>query len=398
MSRKKIVIWVIVGLVVVLVALAVQGIKASIALSKIPEVQTERVERRDLTQIVEASGRINPVTDVEISANISSEIDELPVKEGDFVEKGDLLVVLDQTRYVAAIDQARAAVRSAEANSKLAKANLDQAEKKRARTKQLLERNLVSEEAYELADTQYLVTKATYEASREAVAQTRAALDQANDEFSKTKIVSPMNGTVSRLEKEVGEIAVGSTFTKDVIMVVADLTAMEMVAEVDENDVPDVVVGQKVTVDVDALPDKPFTGKVVDIARSATVQGLAGAEQQSTNFDVRISVEGDVSSLRPGMSATAEVEVAYRTDVLAVPIQCITLRDPNKTGDEARNLSRIDEDDLKGRGRVRRREGERGRGQGRMRRRSKGRQGPGLRQGEDGAGDLRHLVGHPHRG
>jgi HlyD family secretion protein len=343
MSRKAKVVTIVVSLVLVGIVAAVVAAKSR---DKAVAVQTEKVERADLVQLVSATGKVKPVVEVQISANVSGEIKKLGVKEGDAVKKGDFLVQLDPSRFAAAVAQAEAAVGSAEANAKLAAANREQAEAKLARMRELLNQKLVAPEQFELVETQAKVGRATAEAAQGAVAQARAALDQAKDELSKTVILSPMAGTVSRLDKEVGEIAMGSTFTKDVVMVVADLSAMEIVAEVNENDVPDVKLGDAAVIEVDAIKDVKFNGTVKDISRSATVSGVL-SQEQTTNFDVKVGIAGDVARLRPGMSATVDIQVATKKAVLAVPIQSLTKRDPTQTGDRARNLARVREEDLK---------------------------------------------------
>lgn len=343
MSKRKKIIIVVIGLVIVLL---IAGLVASKMKEKPIPVQTEKILKQDLVQIVSANGRIHPVTEVKISANISAEILELGVKEGDQVKKGDFLVRLDQSRYKSAVDQAEAAVRSARANVNLTRATMEQNAKQVARTKKLLEESLAAEETYELIETQYLVSKASYEAAKETVSQVQATFKQAQDELAKTVVHSPIVGTVASLNKEVGEIALGSTFTSDVIMSIADLTQMEAVAEVDENDIPDIVVGLPVNIEVDALPDTPFKGVVKDIARSATIEGF-GTQEQATSFDVKVTVEGEVALLRPGMSATVEIQIVEKKNVLAVPIQCLTMRNPKAAGEQARDLTRVKEEDLK---------------------------------------------------
>jgi len=343
MSRgKKVLIAILVIVVAMIVALSLYNRYKP----KVITIQTDKVEKKDITQIVTGSGKVKPVMEVKISANVSGEIIELGVKEGDHVKKGRLLIKLDQSRYTAAVDQADAAVRTAMANERLARAQLDQAKKKLDRERKLLKKDLVSQEQYEIVETQYKVSRATREAAAEAVSQAKAALDLTRDELSKTVIKAPADGTISSLDKEIGEIVMGSQLTQDVIMTVADLSAMEVIVEVDENDVPEVKIDDRAVIEVDAFPDIKFEGRVLDISRSAKTKGF-GTQDESANFDVKVSILGDVSRLRPGMTASVDVEVETKKEVLAVPIQCITMRDPSKKDDEQGKVDRVKEEDLK---------------------------------------------------
>jgi HlyD family secretion protein len=279
-------------------------------------VQTGKVVRGDITQLVSGSGKIHPEKEVKISAFVSAEIIRLHVNEGDPVNTGKLLVELDRARYEAALERAKSSLTSARANLKKAKAEM-------ARADDLFKRKLYSQAELETVE-------ANYELAQGDVQMAAASLTQAEDDLSKTRLTSPLTGTVAKLNKEEGEIALGSQFQADVIMNVADLTRMEMVADIDENDVVLVSLGDSADIEVDALPDKIYRGAVTEIAHTATTRGL-GTQEEVTNFDVKILLSGDVSQLRPGMSATVDIETETHEEVIHVPIQAITMRAPEDT-------------------------------------------------------------------
>ncbi|MCK4578357.1 MAG: efflux RND transporter periplasmic adaptor subunit [Candidatus Marinimicrobia bacterium] len=282
-------------------------------------VQVEKVTRQMVEQTVTAAGKIRPVFETEISSNVGAQIMDLYVKEGDKVEAGDLLVSLDRARYEAAYERAKSALRSARANEKKIKAEID-------RGRQLYEKNLIS-----LQDMEAL--EASYESALSQSEQAAAMLEQAKDDLNKTELIAPDGGVVTKLNKEIGEMALGSTFQADVLLIISDLTSMEIVVDVDETDVVDVALLDPVEIEIDAIPDTIFSGRVSRVAHSATILGL-GTQEQATNFEVivtlDINLEGGVidSRIRPGMSATATIITARHDSVLAVPIQALAARPP----------------------------------------------------------------------
>ena len=320
-------------LAILVLALIVYIVYASVH-EELPKVQTDRVITKDLVQRVSASGKVQPVDQVDISAYVSAEVTKLYVEEGQEVTKGQLLVELDSTRYRANRDQALAGLYGARAQQRLTQAQLVQSENILNRTKELFKKQLVGEQELETAETSYKVNLASSEASKDGIRQAQAALRLARDDLAKTTLVAPIDGKISRLEKEVGEIVMGSQLTRDIIMTVADLARMEVVVEVDENDVVDVQMDDAAQIEVDALPKTKFSGKVTEIAISPKIQGL-GTLEETTNFEVSVQILDDVSKLRPGMSATADIDVESRQQVLTLPIQCLTMRDV----EAARNAS-----------------------------------------------------------
>ena len=275
------------------------------------EVSVADVERGSITRVVSGSGQIQPETSIDISARISSEITVIHVKEGESVTRGQLLVELDRERYVAIVEQAQSSLLSAQAEFKRAKADYQ-------RVKDLFDKELTSQADLDAAEANLL-------SAESSVQRAQANLKQANDDLAKTSIKAPIAGTVVKLYKEEGEIAVGSQFQADPILNVADLTKMEVLAEIDENDVVFISDGDYTKIEVDALPDTIFEGIVTEIAHMATTRGR-GTQEQVTNFEVKIGVTSDVSRLRPGMSATVDIHTETRDSILYVPIQCVTAR------------------------------------------------------------------------
>jgi HlyD family secretion protein len=279
------------------------------------EVMTIKAKRGRLVQTVPGTGRVQPEVQVKISANVSAKITGIFVEEGDRVNTGDLLVTLDKERYQAAMEQAVSALKSANAALEKSKSEL-------GRIRELYQRGMSSEADLETA-------QADFEYRSAEVERSSAYLKQARDDLSKTSIFSPMDGVVSQLNKEPGEMALGAQYQQDIILVVADLNKMEVVVEVDENDIVDVSLQDTSEVEIDAYPDTTFVGVVREIAHTATTRGM-GTSEEVTNFVVKIRLLDVPQSLRPGMSATADVVTDVREDALYIPIQCVVMKSPLK--------------------------------------------------------------------
>jgi HlyD family secretion protein len=321
-SKKKIIIGSVVILIILIIIIAVSKKKKG---DEGNVVQTAKVGLQKIVETVTATGRIQPKTQVKISADVAAKITNLSIKEGDWVEKGDLLVQLDQERFQASVENAEANLRSSESNALLAKENMLKAEKDYNRTRELFEKSLESQAILDQAYSAFQVEKARHKSALEQVEQARAVLKQAKDDLSKTTIYAPMAGTISELNKEVGEIALGSQFQEDVIMVVSNLSGMEALVNVDENDIVSVALGDSAKIEVDALPDKLFHGEVSEIASSAKITGM-GTTDQKTEFEVKISILDPGEDLRPGMTASSDIITATRENAIGVPIQCVTVR------------------------------------------------------------------------
>jgi len=328
MTKKRVLLSLLVlviGAVIVVTALGRNRGEEGIA------VEVAGVGRNTVVQTVNATGKIQPMVQVKISADVSAKITRLGVDEGDWVEKGAFLVELDRERYVAEVESQAANLSAAQAQSNLARENMIKAEKDYDRSRQLFEKNLESQATLDTVYAQAEVEKARYQSALDQVEQAKAALRQARDALSKTTIYAPMAGTISKLNKEVGEIALGSQFQEDVIMEVSNLQGMEALVDVDENDIVLVSIGDEATVEVDALPNMKFTGEVTEIANSAKTLAQGSADQK-TEFEVKIAILEPGIELRPGMTASADVITDVRQDCLGVPIQSVTVRTVEQLG------------------------------------------------------------------
>lgn len=322
----------------VVAAAVAGGVFARTAMAdKGTEVRTEVVARRDLTSVVTASGTIDPKRKVDISADISGRVIELPVQEGQWVDRGALLLRIDPTQYQAAVRRAEAAVAQAQARSAQARANLLQAQNAARRARQLAgsSEQLISTADVEQAETQASVAQAEFEAARFGVAQAQAGLTEAMEALRKTTIVAPMSGRVTRLNIEEGETAIVGTMNNpgSLLLTIADLSVMEAKVKVDETEVPGITVGDSARVRIDAFPNRVFGGTVTRIAHSslqgaaAGLGAAAGAEQQSVDFEVIITLNDPPEQLRPDLSATADIITDTRRGSLSVPIIALTVRD-----------------------------------------------------------------------
>ena len=310
-KKKIIIICIIAGVLLLLGGLVYWGSHRD----KITTIQTEKIQRRLLTQLVTATGKIQPVVQVLINAEVSGEIIELPVKEGQHVQKGQLLVRIKPNAYQADYE-------SALANLGIAEANLRKAESDFKRTSELFEKKLIAESDMD-------VSRAAYQAAKSTDAQANALARESKETLNKTTIVAPMTGIVSKLNLELGERVGGSTFTIGTeIMTVADLSRMEARVDVGENDVVMVKLGDTARIDVDSYPGRKFTGVVTQIANTATSTGTT-TQDQVTNFEVRILLHSPKGvEFRPGMSMSADIETETHSGVLTVPIQSVTVRIP----------------------------------------------------------------------
>ena len=306
--KKKIII--VVGVILLIVIFTIANLYKNKG-GEIPVIVDE-VKRGDITQVVSGPGKVQSEMEVKISANVSAEIIGLYVEEGEQVHKGQLLIELDRTKYIAAAERAKS-------NKKAAEANLTKAKNDYERAKDLYEKKLTSTADLENAEASLQLAESQLE-------QALASLKQAEDDLAKTKLYSPIDGVVTKVNKEVGEIALGSMFQADVILIVADLSKMEVLTEIDENDVVLVSEGDTADIEIDAFPDTTFLGTVSEIALIATTRGR-GTQEEVTNFEAKIAIIDQVEGLRPGMSATVDIRTETRKGILLVPIQAVTVRD-----------------------------------------------------------------------
>lgn len=331
MSRgRKILIGV--GVAAVVGVLAARAVMAGG--EKAVTVRAEEVERRDLVAQVRASGHIEPRRSVDISADISGRIVQLPVEEGQNVREGDLLLVIDPTQYEAFLRRAEASLAEARAREVQARTDYTQARRDADRLNQLKERteDLVTDQEVEQAITLAEVKESLWNAAEHGVANARAAVSEAQDRVNKTVIRAPMTGRITRLSVEKGETAIVGTMNNpgSLLLTVADLSEMEAVIEVDETDVPEISIGDSASVEIDAFPNRRFAGRVTKIGNSSirpVSSVTAGASDQAIDFEVRIALDDPPEEIRPDLSATANVVTATRDDVLAIPIIALTLID-----------------------------------------------------------------------
>jgi HlyD family secretion protein len=296
------------------------------------EVRGEQVARRGLVSVVQASGKIEPKRKVDISADISGRVVQVAVEEGQWVNAGDLLLRIEPTQYIAAVRRAEAAVSQSQARAAQQRAQLTKAQSDLNRAEQLSRTNeLVSAADVEQARTQVQVAEQEYQAMRFAINQSQAAVSEARDQLSKTTIVAPMSGRVTRLNIEQGETAVVGTMNNpgSLLLTIADLSVMEAKVQVDETDVPGLTLGDSASVKVDAFPGQAFSGRVTAIGNSSIQlpSGGGGSQQQSVDYEVVITLDNPPADLRPDLSATAEIVTETRQNSLSVPIIALTVRD-----------------------------------------------------------------------
>lgn len=339
MTRKK-KLFVGIGLVVVLGVLA----WANLGLNR-PSgttVTVEKLQLRDLESIVSASGKVQPKRSVNISAETMGKVVALEVREGDIVERGQLLLQIDaknlenqvQNRE-ASLASARLQLEQTRAQIGNAKVALKEAEETLKRQEQMFKNGLLARDQYERVvnevarqRTNLLVTEQSFSSQEQRIKQEEANLESARYDLNKLRVVSPISGIVTRRNIEVGETAVVGTMNNagTVLLTIADLSVIETEVEVDETDIPDVRIGQLAKITIDALPDMEFPGRVTEVGNSP-IQTGAAATGRATNFKVKVTVDGTVPNVRPGFTCTAVITTATRQKVVAVPIQAMTIRE-----------------------------------------------------------------------
>ena len=322
---KKKWIWIALGAVVVVVIAGLSIARG--AKGKVESVQLAKVRREDVTSRVRAPGKIEPKTQVKVSADIPGKVVILNVKEGDPVKRGQLLLGLDDTQYRAANAQAAASLSSARARLREAESAMRVMEANYQRQRALFDQKLLSQAEWDAATNSYEQARVALSTAQEEVLRSGAAKDAAADNLSKTRFVAPFDGIVSALNVEKGEIVVTGTMNNPgtQILVVSDLSRMLVRAEVDETDVVDMSIGQKAKISVDAFPDTTFGGTVFEIGNTAKRSAISSVEGQ-TNFEVKVVFDQNVPQVRPGMTADVDIETGMHAGTLAVPIQAVVIR------------------------------------------------------------------------
>ena len=308
---KKKTIWV--PLLIILIAVVSAVIKFSGNDDQI-SVEAEKIEKRDVIHKVNASGVIQPEEEVQITSMVSGWITDITVLEGDTVKPGQHLISIDRKQYQAAYDQTASQVKSSEANLKKTKSQM-------SRTETLYAQKLISKQEIEQIE-------ASYELAISQVEQARAALLSREDELSKTRLVAPKYGIVTSLTKEEGEMALGGMFNPGVLMTIADLSFMEVLVDVNENDVVTINIGDTTEIEIDAFPDTVFYGTVNEIAHTAKNLNM-GSQQQVTNFKVKVKILEPPKRIRPGMSSTVNIISETIKNTISIPIQALTSRPEN---------------------------------------------------------------------
>jgi HlyD family secretion protein len=335
MKSKKVLTYVII-VAVVFIILAVVGKKVGwFGKKEVVKVAIEKAEKRRIIETITANGKVQPETEVKISPEVSGEIVELNVIEGDHVEKGKLLVKIKPDTYMSGRDRAAAALSSQKSRLAQAEAQFIQSELSYNRNKTLWEQKAISESEYENALASYKVATAELESAKYSVKSAEASLNEAQEQLIKTNIYAPMSGTVSMLNVELGERVVGTSMMAGTeLMRIADLNRMEVKVEVNENDIVRVTMNDTAVIEVDAFLGEKFKGIVTEIANSANTTGLA--TDQVTNFNVKVFLlessykhlfdQGYKNPFRPGMSANVDIQTEIKDSVLTIPIQAVTTR------------------------------------------------------------------------
>jgi len=341
-NKKKIFI---IGGLVVLLLVVVGLVIFNGNKEEITSVQTDKVQRRTITETVSATGKIHPVFQVELRPEVTGEIVELPVVEGQVVKKGQLLIRLKPDQYIARKNRAEASYEASKATLKVRKATLVKVEAEYKRVKGLYDKKLASDKELEAAKALYEQAVGQLEAQKSAVLQQEESFKDAKVELAKTAIYAPIDGVITVLNVELSERVLGSSFSQGThLMTVADLSKMEARVDVDENDIVRIAKGDTANITIDAFGDKQFLGIVTQIGNSAKTTGL-GSQDEVVNFEVRIRLQGKNPEIRPGMSCDAEIRTQTKHNVVSVPIQCVTARIPKfdrskMRGKKGKNISR----------------------------------------------------------
>jgi HlyD family secretion protein len=316
--------WIFLGLFVIIAAVVIAlGMRQG---DDGIEVTLESVERGDITSIVTATGRVQPEVEVVISSEVPGEIIALPVRDGDRVERGDLLARVNPDTLEAQVKQQEAALASTRASSAQRRAEMLQAELDLQRARDLFDRGFATQEELDQASTRLEVARAALESANFQIQRQEMQLKEANDLLAKASLYAPISGTVVSLSSELGDRVVGTgQFAGTTIMRIADLSNMEVQVDVSEADIINVDIGQQALVEVDALPDTEIRGAVTEIANSAATSGNRSQEQLTT-FAVRIRLKDAGQRLRPGMTATADIETETVTDVVRAPLGSVVVR------------------------------------------------------------------------
>ncbi len=336
-KKRKVILAAVLGVVVV----ALVGINLTVKRGKRTEVEVAKVVRRDVAKVVTASGEIQPKRKVDVSATTIGKVTKLEVTEGQRVKKGDFLLEIDAAPYESAVEQLAAAVRGAQASLQLEQAALQKAQYDYDRAVQLGEKGFTSDTELKDAKAALDMAQARVRSAQEMNLQAQANLKKAQHDLRQVRIEAEMSGVITALNVEEGESAIMGTINNPgtVLLTIADLSEMEAEVRVDETEVVRVRPGQKATVRLDAQPDTTYRGVVTEVGNSA-LRAQVGLGQESVDFKVVVAIQDSIPDIRPGLSASVDIEVAEEKHALAVPIQCLTVRDPERLAEERRRGKR----------------------------------------------------------
>ena len=336
-KKKKYILPLIIVVIIILAVMKSCGVFGSN--EKIDQVDTQQATTATIVQIVTASGKIKPSTEVKIAPEVSGEITQLTVKEGDEVKKGQLLVQIKQDIYISAVNRAQAAVQQSIAALEQSAARLKESESEYKRSKLLFESGTIARADWEATEANYKVARLTYDASKSSLESARATLKEAEDNLMRTQIFAPIDGTISQLNVEAGERVVGTAqMAGTEVLRVANLDSMEVEVTVGENDIVKLAVGNPVDIEVDAYWGKRFKGRVTEIASSAANVTETPSADQVTNFNVKIIILDESyrdlveeknllhTPFKPGMTASVEIESDRKDSILVAPIRAVSTR------------------------------------------------------------------------
>lgn len=330
-SKKKLIIFGSIGVVLLAIVMLVifKGQKEEII-----EVQVEKAAVRTITSTVTANGKIQSEFAVVITPEVTGELVILPIKDGQKVKKGDLLARIKPDRYIAQYEGNEASLKQAQASMIKSQSQLTKVTADYNRISELHKKKLASDQEMESIRSQYQTAQADYDQSKAYVQQAEAQLRTTREDLNKTTINAPMDGTITTLNVELGERVLGSGFSQGTnLMTVSDLSSIEAIVEVDENDIVNISIGDTAKVKIDAFGDKEFLGTVSEIGNSAITEGL-GTQNEVVNFQVKVKLIQLDDAIRPGMSCTATIQTETKQNVVSVPIQSITARVPEKKMEE----------------------------------------------------------------
>ncbi|MBL8917407.1 MAG: efflux RND transporter periplasmic adaptor subunit [Myxococcaceae bacterium] len=289
------------------------------------EVQVGAARRSPITRTITGAGKVQPATTVKISSSLSGDLIELTVKEGDHVTKGQVLGRIDRRRFEANVRQAQAAQNAARSDVVTAQVEVERAQREFERVQGLAAKGLSSQAEVETSQSSLASARARVAALTDRVGQQQAVLDEAQNNLTKTTLVSPIDGTVIERTREVGERVRGSDFNEDVVMTLAALASMEVKIEVGEHEVVHLAIDQRADVKIDALEGQSFDGRVVEIAQKALIRNQ-GSEQETTSFPVTVALTSRPPGVMPGMSAEVRITAEQRESAVVVPVQAVTVR------------------------------------------------------------------------